>query len=190
MAGVGRFFQARTTKTIATTPTPKVRMGKIQAARSKLHELRSLTVGRPAAEIDGPDLDGRPMRLSEFRGKVVVLDFWANWCGFCRRMYPHERSLVERLKGEPFALLGVNCDPDKEDARQAVARNKLNWRSWWDAAGRELAERWQVEGYPRVFVLDHKGVIRFRSEGYVRGPELDAIVDKLLAEAKAEQAKK
>ena len=80
------------------------------SARSKLEAMRSLAVGRVAPEIERQDIDGKPMKLSEYRGKVVVLCFWGTWCGPCMAMVPLEKALVERLKGRPFALLGINSD--------------------------------------------------------------------------------
>jgi thiol-disulfide isomerase/thioredoxin len=161
-----------------------------ETAQAKLYKLRHLSVGRPAQEINGPDLDGRPMKLSDFRGKVVVVDFWANWCGFCRKMYPHEKAMIKRLAGEPFALVGVNCDEDAAEVRREVSRHGINWRSWWDrgAGGRQVSEAWQVDAFPRVFVLDHTGVIRHSFDGLVRPDVLDAAVADLLAEAKAARA--
>jgi thiol-disulfide isomerase/thioredoxin len=156
-----------------------------EIARRKLHELKHLAIGQPAAEIEGEDLNGQTMKLSEFRGRVVVLDFFADWCGYCREMYPLERELVQRLQGRPFALLGVNCDDSRADALQAVTRSKLNWRSWWDGAGR-IAGQWHVDGYPTIYVLDHKGTIRYKN---VRGADLEAVVDKLVAECEAQSAK-
>jgi peroxiredoxin/tetratricopeptide (TPR) repeat protein len=160
-------------------------------ARERLHELRHLAVGRPAQDIEGEDLDGKKFRLQDYRGKVVVLDFWANWCGYCRQMYPQERQMVQRMQGRPFALLGVNRDDDRDQARRAVQKYGLSWRSWWDGgpAGGRIATPWQVDSFPTVYVLDHKGVIRYKHEGQP-GPELDATVDKLVRECEAERGKK
>jgi hypothetical protein len=79
-------------------------------------------------------------------------------------MYPHERSLVEKLKDRPFALLGVNSDP-KDRLRKAMEREHITWRSWWDGGspGGPIARRWNVSGWPTVYVLDKHGIIRHKS---------------------------
>jgi thiol-disulfide isomerase/thioredoxin len=153
------------------------------AARSGLNELRNLAVGRVAPEIEGEDIDGRPMRLSDFRGKVVVLSFWASWCGPCMGMVPHERSLVGRLEGKPFVLLGVDGDEDRGQAKRVVQRERMTWRSWWNGGPTgPITERWSVASWPTIYVLDAKGVIRYKD---VREERLDEAVDTLLKEAEA-----
>src|SRR5262249_2164119 len=84
-----------------------------QEARAELDEIRNLCVGKPAPEIEGEDVDGPRFRLSDYRGKVTVVSFWADWCGACRGTYPLENALAARLQGRPFALLGVNGDADR-----------------------------------------------------------------------------
>jgi thiol-disulfide isomerase/thioredoxin len=160
-----------------------------EAARTQLHALRYLSIGRPAEEITGEDLEGRAMKLSEFRGKVVLLDFWANWCGFCRQMYPYEKALAQRLRGQPFALVGVNCDSNKKELQGELKRHDITWRSWWDGNG-QISRRWQMEALPLIFLIDHKGVIRQRFNGLTRGEVLDAAIDKLLAEVPKDGTKR
>ena len=96
-------------------------------------------------------------------------------------MYPHERSLVKRLAGAPFALLGINSDTDREKTKQVLEEKNLTWRSWWNGGGTRgpISTRWNVKGWPTIYVLDHKGTIRFKG---VRGEAMDAAVDTLLAE--------
>jgi hypothetical protein len=78
-------------KGYAAVPCGQTTLGEV--VKAKLHELRFLTVGRVAKEIEGKDVAGKPFKLSDYRGKVVVLDFWGDWCGYCRQMYPLERQL-------------------------------------------------------------------------------------------------
>lgn len=152
-----------------------------QEAEARLDEMFNLAIGKPAPEIDGVDLAGERLKLSDYRGKVVVLVFWGSWCGPCMQQVPHEREIVERLKGRPFALLGVDCEADKGKAREVVDRERMTWPNWYDGAAGEgpIAGRYHIRGYPSVFVLDAKGVIRAR---HVLGESLDQAVDKLLEE--------
>jgi len=154
-----------------------------EAAKLRLDEMRYLTVGRPALDIVGDDLEGHSMTLSDYRGKVVLLDFWANWCGFCRQMYPYEKALVARMKNEPFVMLGVNGDDNKEELRREIDRHGINWKSWWDGDAR-IRRHWQLEGYPLIFLIDHKGIIRYKFEGRTSGPVIDKALQELLREAK------
>ena len=154
-----------------------------QEAEARLDEMFNLAVGKPAPEIEGVDIDGKPLKLSDYKGKVVVLVFWGSWCGPCMAQVPHERELVERLKGQPFALLGVDCEPNKDTARGVMARERMTWPNWFDGAAGTgpIAKRYHIRGYPSVFVLDARGVIRGRD---ARGVGLDQVVDKLLEEMK------
>ena len=96
-------------------------------------------------------------------------------------MYPHERSLVKRLKGQPFALVGVNSDQDKSQLKIEMQKNGITWRSFWDGGSTNgpIASGWNIQGWPTVYVLDGKGVIRYIN---VREVALDKAVDALLAE--------
>ncbi len=103
-------------------------------------------------------------------------------------MYPHERSLVKRLENKPFALLGVNSDP-KDKVEAALKRENITWRSFWDGGttGGPIATKYDVHGWPTIYVLDAKGVIRYKN---VRGEEMDRAVDALLKEMEKAGAEK
>ena len=96
-------------------------------------------------------------------------------------MYPHERSLVKRLAGKPFALLGVNSDRDRETLKEVMAKEEITWRSWWDGGSTRgpIAGQFNVSSWPTIYVLDAKGIIRYKG---VRGDAMDKAVDTLLAE--------
>jgi len=149
-------------------------------ARLALHKLRDLAIGKVAPEIEGTDIEGRPMKLSDHRGKVVVLTFWATWCGPCMAIVPHERSLVERLAGKPFVLLGINGDNDLEQAKRVVDKEGITWRSWRNGGPEgPITDLYNVEGWPTVYVLDARGVIRHKE---VLKERLDDAVNALLKE--------
>jgi len=96
-------------------------------------------------------------------------------------MYPDERSLVKRLADQPFALIGVNSDKDKQALRQVLEDEEITWRSFWngpEGTRGPLSTAWNVSGWPTVYVLDHEGVIR--GKGHWLDEEL---VERLVAEA-------
>src|SRR5262245_36606502 len=97
-------------------------------------------------------------------------------------MYPHERSLVKRLENRPFALIGVNSDPNKDALKKVLETENITWRSFWNGPNGTrgpISEAWKVRGWPTIYVLDGNGVIRYRD---VRGEAMDRAVDELLAE--------
>lgn len=103
-------------------------------------------------------------------------------------MYPHERSLVEKLKDEPFAIIGVNSDKDLDELAEAVQKENITWRSFWNGpkgtAG-PISTQWSIRGWPTLFLVDAKGVIRHKWLGSPSTEVLDKAIDELLAEAKA-----
>jgi peroxiredoxin len=129
------------------------------------HMASALTIGKQAPDIVGKDLDGADFRLSDYRGKVVVLLFSADWCGICRTLNPYERLMQELYENWPFAILSVETGSSPEAVRKIKAEERLTYRSWWDVkpgggAG-PIASAWNVAGFPSIYVLDAQGVIRF-----------------------------
>jgi hypothetical protein len=103
-------------------------------------------------------------------------------------MYPHERSLVNRLKDKPFVLFGINTGDEKSLLRKLIKDGEVTWPFWIDDTGKNgpITQQWAVEAFPTIYVLDAKGVIRFKD---VREEEMDQAVDKLLAELEEETKK-
>lgn len=159
----------------------KTNLGK--AAEAELFELRRLAIGKEVPDIEADDTTGKAFKLSEYRGKVVVLVFWGTWCPHCMAMVPTERALVKRYEGKPFAMLGVNSDIDLDKLKPALVKHGITWRSFYDGPSIDgpIASRWNVQGWPAVYVIDVKGVIRFRE---VRGEQLEQAVAELMKEVK------
>ncbi len=139
-----------------------------------------------APEIEGVDIQGTRFKLSEYRGKIVLLDFFADWCPYCRQMYPGERAMVERWKDRPFALLGVHCE--SQQVLDRLTKDKtVTWRSWADGQDGPIARQWGISGYPTILLIDRAGLIRWRSSGVPSEQELAAHVEQLLAEGDGQQ---
>jgi len=103
-------------------------------------------------------------------------------------MYPHERSLVARLKDEPFALIGINSDEDLGKLKGTLKEENISWRSFWNGpkgTSGPISTSWGVSSWPTIYVLDETGTIRFIN---VREQKLDEAVDTLLAELKAKRS--
>jgi hypothetical protein len=104
-------------------------------------------------------------------------------------MFAHERSLVRKYEGRPFALLGVDCDDSRETLQYAQKKHRLNWRSWWDGNG-VISLRWRVEGLPTLFLIDHKGNVRGQVVGAPSDTRpLDDMIEQLVKKAESEGSK-
>jgi thiol-disulfide isomerase/thioredoxin len=149
-----------------------------------------LAIGRTAPDISGEDAEDKKFKLSDYKGKVVMLDFWASWCGPCMAMVPHNRELVKKLEGRPFVLLGVNADQDKADFKKAQESAKINWRSFFDGSGK-ISTDWRIKAFPTMLLIDHKGVMRHKFVG--GGPDtakaIDKAIEELVKEAEADGTK-
>ena len=108
-------------------------------------------------------------------------------------MYPHERSLVKKLAEKPFVLLGVNSDVDLDELKKTLEEEKITWRSFWngkEGTGGPISSEWNVQGWPTLYVIDHKGVIRHKYLGSPGDEKLDAAIDKLVETAEKETTPK
>jgi peroxiredoxin len=142
-------------------------------------------LGGPAPEIRGKDLDGKNLKLSDHRGKVVVLEFGAHEFPSCQGAYPILRAVVEKNKKRPLMVLGVSGDPSASSAAKVREAEKLPGRVWFDRGGPggPIASRWDVELWPTWFVIDHKGVVRHVEVGRPELERLEKVLGPLLTAA-------
>ena len=101
-------------------------------------------------------------------------------------MFPHERSLVEKYKNEPFAIVGINSDPDLEKLKPVREKENISWRSFWngpEGTGGPISSAWNVRGWPTLYIIDAKGTIRYKSVG-ANEEAIDKTLEELLAEVK------
>lgn len=97
-------------------------------------------------------------------------------------MYGHERSLVQRYQDRPFVLLGVNTDADAGTLKQIQEKQQLTWRSWFDGKGGPICKEWKILGFPTIFLIDAKGVVRYQHIGSPGEDELEREIETLLHE--------
>jgi peroxiredoxin len=144
------------------------------AAGDHLFALRHLQIGAPAPEIEGADLEGRPMKLSDFRGQVVVIRYWQSGLAF----FDDLQRIADEYRDKPLVILGVNTDDDREKAREVAARQAAAFRHWHDPQ-REIHRRWSGS-WPDTHVIGRDGTILYL--GQRRSPAaLEDVLDAAVA---------
>jgi peroxiredoxin len=160
-----------------------------QCARAAIFKIRNLTVGKPAPDFTCTDAAGRPVRLSALKGQVVLLDFWATWCGPCIAEFPHMRQLKERYTGRPLAMVGISVDEDRSAWDKFLKKEQLPWAQWYTGP-RGVVKDWNVAFYPTRYLIDHNGVIRESPGLCGEFDGDDRLLDHLIQEASGEVRRK
>ena len=146
------------------------------------HNLTTLKPAKAAKNFTLPDLDGKPHKLSDYRGKVVLVNFWATWCPPCRREMPSMERLSQRLKDQPFVILGINQQEDPEQVFVFTAQvdPSPNFHILFDPNSK-IANAWGVRGLPASFIVDQQGRVVYRAMGgrEFDHPEIERAIRKL-----------
>lgn len=124
-------------------------------------------VGNASPELSGTDLEGNPVQIAGLQGQVVVLDFWASWCGPCREELPFLAALAEELRELPVTFVGINVD-ESDESRVAMLEAlevQLPFTQMHDPEGKN-AEAFQLAAMPSTVLIDREGVIRYRHAGF------------------------
>jgi peroxiredoxin len=126
-----------------------------------VEEMAITAVGQPAPEISLPDQNGDTLKLSSLQGKYVLVDFWAKWCGPCRRENPNVVEAYKKYRGPKFEILGVSLDRSRVDWLQAIEEDNLTWKHVSDLKyfGSQAAMDYNINAIPFSILVDPKGVI-------------------------------
>ncbi|MBN1163762.1 MAG: redoxin domain-containing protein [Candidatus Krumholzibacteriota bacterium] len=143
--------------------------------------LRKLTIGSPAIDFSMQDTEGRMLKLADYRGKVVLVDFWATWCAPCRQEMPNVKKVYSHYHKKGFDIIGVSFDNSRDKLDGYVKENGIEWKQIYDGKGwqTEIGRSYAINSIPSTFLLDREGKIRYKN---LRGEELEKSVKKLLAE--------
>ena len=152
----------------------------VAAFRLKVNELSRLAIGTDAPEISVLDPDGKSIKLSDLRGKVVLLDFWASWCGPCRRENPNVVNMYKKYHDKGFEIFSVSLDKEKANWLAAIKQDGLIWKhgselAFWQSS---FCKTYNVTGIPQTFLLGKDGKIIAKG---LRGEELDAKLAQIFA---------
>lgn len=121
--------------------------------------------GQPAPQFTLPDLNQTSTRLTDLRGKVVVIDFFASWCGPCKQELPELEKLHRELAASGVVFVGINIDRERQNAVEMVKRFGLTFKVLFDPEGK-VAELYDPPKMPSTYVVDKAGVLRFLNEGF------------------------
>ena len=144
-----------------------------------VERMLSTNVGQFAPEISLPSPDGKEIALSSLKGKLVLIDFWASWCGPCRKEMPNVVKIYSKFKNKGFEIYGVSLDQDKEKWMEAITKDGINWPQvsdlkYWDNVAARI---YNVQGIPYTVLIDKDGKIIAKN---LRGQELEKKIAEVL----------
>lgn len=154
----------------------------VEAQRARRFiERPELARARMAPAFAVTTLDGKRVSLDDFSGKVVLIDFWATWCGPCREALPHVRDIAKKFAGQPLVVLSISLDSDQQKWSDFVAKNEMTWLQTRDGgfAG-PLSRMFHVDAIPHTFTIDADGVLQ---DEHVGDAAIEGRIKKLIARA-------
>jgi peroxiredoxin len=127
-------------------------------------------------------LDGGRISLDDLQGKVVLLGFWATWCGPCREALPHIHDIAKKFQGEPLVILSFSLDSDEQAWKEFVAKHEMTWPQYRDGGfSGSIAKMFSVTAIPHTFTIDADGVLQ---DEHIGDASMEGKLKKLIAQAR------
>jgi len=131
-------------------------------------------------------LDGQRLSLDDLQGKVVLLDFWATWCGPCREALPHMRSIAKNFRGQPLVVLSVSLDQDEQKWKDFIEKNEMTWMHYRDGGFTgPISRMFGVQAIPHTFTIDSDGVLQ---DEHIGDASIEGKLKKLVSRARELQS--
>jgi peroxiredoxin len=145
----------------------------------QIAEARKNPIGKPLADFSQEDTTGNMVSLSSLRGKYVLIDFWASWCGPCRQENPNVVNAFNKYKSKNFTVLGVSLDKTKQPWLDAIKKDNLTWTQLSDLKGwnNGVAQQFQIQSIPQNFLVDPAGIVIGKN---LRGAALESKLEAVL----------
>jgi len=142
---------------------------------------RKLAIGGEPVHFNVKSTDGKTLSPAAYKGKVLLIDFWATWCGPCVAEMPNVRQVYRKYHPKGFEIVGISLDQSREKLNQYVKTNQIEWPQYFDGKywNNDIAVQYGIKSIPATFLVDRAGKIRYKS---LRGKQLEAAVAQLLEE--------
>lgn len=155
-----------------------IKLQKMQAQAAAAKEIQSsLVEGAQFPDFNEKDVTGKPLSIADYKGKVVMIDFWATWCPPCRGEVPNVVATYQKYHDKGFEIIGVSLDQDQQKLLDFTKQNNMTWRQYFDGQGwgNALAVKYGIQSIPMTFLLDGNGKIIGKD---LRGQDLtDAVAN-------------
>lgn len=144
-------------------------------------ELKELPVGSAFPDFSETDIDGKPISVANYKGKIVLVDFWATWCGPCVGELPNVLKAYEKYHAKGFEIVGISLDSDKSKLTSFIKAKNMTWQQFFDGQGwkNKVAQKYVVHSIPATYLIDKDGKLIAKN---LRGEALEQAVAKALGE--------